>query len=204
MRFDNKAFAGLGPLDLAERTVERAGGFTQVLAPRDWTGTRVEAWLDWADELAADYPDASLVPESLGADGGVDPLLGGGPDRYARRAAARGLAAGLFDCEQDALAFRDGLFASLVHGLAAPAAVVALSPVLGAEDDLALAAHLADMRRARTAQAAVSARPRRLFISGWMRVPNCSMPIRKSSKVSMTPRRPGISASSSSRAATVA
>ena len=41
-------------------------------------------------------------------------------------------------------------------------------------------------------------------ISGRMRVPNCSMPMTKSSKVSMTPSTPGTSASSSSNRAIVA
>ena len=42
----------------------------------------------------------------------------------------------------------------------------------------------------------------RLFISGWMRWPNCSMPIRKSSKVSMRPLVAGTVANSSSMRAT--
>ena len=41
-------------------------------------------------------------------------------------------------------------------------------------------------------------------ISGRIRVPNCSMPMTKSSNVSMTPRTPGTAASSSSMRATVA
>jgi hypothetical protein len=44
----------------------------------------------------------------------------------------------------------------------------------------------------------------RLAISGWMRSPNASIPMIKSSKVSMTPARPSIVASWSSMFATVA
>ena len=45
--------------------------------------------------------------------------------------------------------------------------------------------------------------PARHFISGWMRVPNSSTPLMKSSKVSSTPSQPGTVATSSSSVATV-
>ena len=54
-----------------------------------------------------------------------------------------------------------------------------------------------------THQAAARAEARQA-ISGWMRVPNWSMPTRKSSNVSMIPATPGTAANSSSSAATVA
>ena len=44
----------------------------------------------------------------------------------------------------------------------------------------------------------------RLCIKGWMRWPNCSMPITKSSNVNITPRTPGTSATWSSIRATAA
>ena len=42
------------------------------------------------------------------------------------------------------------------------------------------------------------------FMSGWMRVPNCSMPMMKSSKVSIAPATPGTAPSSSIIFATLA
>ena len=51
---------------------------------------------------------------------------------------------------------------------------------------------------------AALATPFRLRISGWMRVPNFSMPDTNSSKVSIAPTTPGTLASSSSMRATEA
>src|SRR5438105_1127492 len=42
--------------DIEPRQIERAGGLDETLAPRDWTTARVEAWLDWSDGLARDFP----------------------------------------------------------------------------------------------------------------------------------------------------
>ena len=106
-------------LTLEQRRIERPGGVDLVIAPRDWTAARVEAWLDWGETLAADYPAADL-PEALRPTSALDPAFGGGPDRYARRAAAWGLALGLFDAE-GALAFRSALLDSILSGEAAPA-----------------------------------------------------------------------------------
>ena len=110
-------------LELEQRRIERAGGVDLVTAPRHWTDARVEAWLDWAEGLASDSPAIDL-PEALRPSSALDPVLGAGPDRYARRAAAWGLALKLFDAEA-ALAFREALFASLLAGEAAPAAALA-------------------------------------------------------------------------------
>jgi ribonucleoside-diphosphate reductase alpha chain len=110
-------------LELEQRQIERAVGVDLVTAPRDWTEARVEAWLDWADGLASDYPAPQVfgeLPQALQPGSPLDPALGSGPDRYARRAAAWGLALRLFDAE-GALAFRDALLASLLAGEAAPA-----------------------------------------------------------------------------------
>ena len=42
--------------EFEQREIERAGGVDLVVAPRDWTAARVEAWLDWGETLATDYP----------------------------------------------------------------------------------------------------------------------------------------------------
>ena len=83
-----------------------------MVTPRAWTTARVEAWLDWADTLPGDLPPA---PRRRGAaNRSPDPLLGGGPDRYASRLAAWGLALGVFEAAEDAEDFRADLFAALV------------------------------------------------------------------------------------------
>ncbi|HEY2177584.1 MAG TPA: ribonucleotide reductase [Caulobacteraceae bacterium] len=103
------AFVARG-LEVESRRLERAGGFTEVTAPRGWTSARIEAWLDWADRLPDDDP----------SDEPLDRLLGGGPDRHARRLAAWGLKLGYFDSEDDAASFRRMLFDLFATGLAAP------------------------------------------------------------------------------------
>ena len=100
------------------RTVETATALTGVLAPKGWTDARVEAWLDWAFSLPADLPAGDLPPGLL-AETSEDGLLGGGPGRHARRIAALGWLAGLFDRPADALAFRDELVAAMLQGLLA-------------------------------------------------------------------------------------
>jgi len=151
---------------LAERTIERPSSLVRVLAPRDWTDARVEAWLDWSGGLRGDYPDGGL-PESLNPQPGFDPLLGEGPDRFARRCAAWGLALGRFDDEIAALEFRDALFVSMAQGVAAPSEPPVAPPKAAAVlDDPAfsqsLTAHLGAARRDRTASVAADALARRL------------------------------------------
>jgi ribonucleoside-diphosphate reductase alpha chain len=120
-------------LTLEQRRIERAGAIAPVIAPRDWTEARIEAWLDWGEGLPNDYPQIDL-PEALRPDSALDPALAGGPDRYARRAAAWGLALKLFDAE-GALGFREAVLASLLAGEAAPARTPAsgarVSPLVG-------------------------------------------------------------------------
>ena len=141
-------------LDREHREIERARGVDLVLAPRDWTAARVEAWLDWGEALACDYPAVDL-PDALGPDSALDPVLGGGPDRYARRAAAWGLALRLFDAE-GALSFREAILASLLSGEAAPARTLAsgarIHPFAGAETPAA-ADNLVDLGDIEFAQA---------------------------------------------------
>lgn len=111
MRFDRR-FAGTDfpALDLETRWIERPHDVVTVLAPREWTSVRVEAWLAWADDLPDDLPAVEL-PADLGPERRPDPLLEDGPARYAARTAAWGWALGLFDRDVDALAFRDDLAA---------------------------------------------------------------------------------------------
>jgi ribonucleoside-diphosphate reductase alpha chain len=104
------------PFEPEVRWVERASELAEVAAPPAWTTARVEAWLDWADRLPADVPAGS--PESFDL-AQADPLLGGGPDRHARRLAAWGLALGTFEDADAALAFRDELLAAQALGLIA-------------------------------------------------------------------------------------
>jgi ribonucleoside-diphosphate reductase alpha chain len=102
----------LAPPSTAEtRWVERAREIAEVVAPRDWTTARVEAWLGWADGLADDYPEPSA---EAAVDDGV---LGEGPGRCARRLAAWGAALGMFGADADALAFESELIAAFRLGI---------------------------------------------------------------------------------------
>ncbi len=98
------------------RWIERTDELVEAAAPPHWTTTRVEAWLDWADGLPADLPPGA--PAALALEG-ADGLLAGGPDRYARRLAAWGLALGVFADVPEAAIFRAELFAALALGVIA-------------------------------------------------------------------------------------
>jgi ribonucleoside-diphosphate reductase alpha chain len=104
------------PFEAEIRWVERASELAEVAAPPAWTTARVEAWLDWADGLPTDVPAGT--PASL-ALADADPLLSGGPDRYARRLAAWGLALGAFEHDAAAQLFRAELFAALTLSVVA-------------------------------------------------------------------------------------
>jgi ribonucleoside-diphosphate reductase alpha chain len=107
--------------NVAPRRIERAGRVTDVVAPQSWTSARVEAWLDWGEEVPRDWPaavrTAALAPPS-------DPLLGGAPDRWARRLAAWGLALRVFDDADAANTFADSVFGLLSAGAFAPGPVL--------------------------------------------------------------------------------
>jgi len=117
MRFERRFHHGLAGLGLAPRVLDRRDA--PVLVPEGWTTARVEAWLDWAAPQPDDLPQEAPVPPP---EDGYEDALDGAPLAYADRLAAWGWAMGLFDRIQDAAAFRDDVFASLLLGLAAPAA----------------------------------------------------------------------------------
>jgi ribonucleoside-diphosphate reductase alpha chain len=119
MHFESAWSQVPSPLQAVSRAIERPHGETQVLAPAAWPAARVEAWLDWADALPTDYPPGD-IPEALRPDRPFDLLLGGGPDRYARRLAAWGWAMGLFDSPKAAAGFVRALFQLLAAGAMAP------------------------------------------------------------------------------------
>src|SRR5580658_2277726 len=120
MRLEPRFSAAPLPFAPEIRWVERAAELAEVAAPPSWTTARVEAWLDWADSLPLDVPAGT--PPSLSLDARIDPLLAGGPDRYARRLAAWGLALGVFADAAGAVVFRDELFAALAAGIIATGA----------------------------------------------------------------------------------
>jgi ribonucleoside-diphosphate reductase alpha chain len=99
--------------------LERAGSCVEILAPAGWTSARIEAWLDWADRQPDDFPQGDLPP-AVGPELSPEPVLAGGPERYARRLAAWGLALGHFDCVAEAIGFRDAVVEAFLTGLAAP------------------------------------------------------------------------------------
>jgi ribonucleoside-diphosphate reductase alpha chain len=106
------------------RSLERADGFVDVLAPSSWPNARVEAWVDWAQALPDDFPDRDW-PSELSPERPYDPLLAQGPDRHARRVAAWGWALGRFDRPHDAAAFAADLVALMAGGLVAPGPALA-------------------------------------------------------------------------------
>ena len=119
MRFEPRLSIGAAPLEVETRWIERAHELAEVIAPVHWTTARVEAWLAWADCLPTDFPTIDL-PSSLSPDAPYAPLLSEGPDRFARRTAAWGLALGHFDGDTDAASFQAELTALLTRGAFSP------------------------------------------------------------------------------------
>ena len=140
-------FSGLAAcVALAPRAIERPGVVAPTLAPAGWSDVRVEAWLDWADRLPADLP-----PDAAPQDDDPEAWLGAAADRWAHRLAAWGRAQGLFTTAEDAAAFADELSASLLLGVAAPAATdepAAATPFIALSEPGA-ARRLADLTAAR-------------------------------------------------------
>jgi len=133
-----------GDPELDVRSIERASGLVEVLAPCDWSSARIEAWLDWADERGlAGSPDAESG------------ILLGGPAAYADHLAGSGLVAGLFDTPVDASRFRDDLIATMIGGMASPGGPVRLAAAAHQEPvdlaaielEAALSEHLGLSRR---------------------------------------------------------
>ena len=120
MRFERRfSFAERPTGDREHRLIETAQGVLAVEAPRGWPAAGIEAWIDWSQDLAEDWPNLAL--DALSPDKPFDTLLNSGPARYARRIAAWGFATGVFDHAADAEVFADELLASIALGMAAPA-----------------------------------------------------------------------------------
>jgi ribonucleoside-diphosphate reductase alpha chain len=163
MRFAERTVGDPADIDLQAHTLTRPDGPTVVMAPVGWTPTRIQAWLDWSDDLAA----ASRTGAKVGAGGraGAAKALDGGPQAHADRLAARSLFVGLFDSKDDAAHFRNAWLAALLGGAAAPAGGGAAGSDGGALEliDLGAPEALADLdawrasRRAQTAAEAAGA-----------------------------------------------
>ncbi|ESQ92463.1 hypothetical protein ABAC460_02925 [Asticcacaulis sp. AC460] len=109
------------PGDLESRVIERAGTFTEVICPRDMPSAQAEAWLDWADSLAADLPSGTWT-RSGDADSDA---FGGAFGDYAHRLSQWGLRLGHLSSPAEAGEFAEALEATLLAGLAAPAVSLA-------------------------------------------------------------------------------
>ncbi len=107
--------------DLESRVIERAETFTEVICPRSLTSTQAEAWLDWADSRGLDLPSGTWARTG---DADTD-AFGGATADYAHRLSQWGLRLGHFNTPEDALAFAEAIEATLLSGLAAPAAGLA-------------------------------------------------------------------------------
>ncbi|CAN5412729.1 ribonucleotide reductase [soil metagenome] len=117
MRFSPRFVDLATHLSIGSRTVERAGSVVETTAPQGWTDARVEAWLDWAETLPADFPATTGRIDTTLSDEALDGAL----SVWATRLATWGEATGVFDGPADAHAFADELVASVLLGLAAPA-----------------------------------------------------------------------------------
>ncbi|EGF90377.1 B12-dependent ribonucleoside diphosphate reductase [Asticcacaulis biprosthecium C19] len=104
------------PGDLESRVVERAGTFTEVICPRDMPSAQAEAWLDWADSLAADLPSGTWT---RAGDADSD-AFGGALGDYAHRLSQWGLRLGHLSSPAEAGEFAEALEATLLAGLAGP------------------------------------------------------------------------------------
>jgi len=118
MRFAERTVGDPADIDLEPHTVARADGPFAVLAPAGWNTSRVQAWLDWSDELAAQSRTSAKIASAsrLGASKALD----GGPQTHADRLAARSLFVGLFETKDDAANFRNAWLAALLGGVIAP------------------------------------------------------------------------------------
>jgi len=168
MQFDAPIAATALDLALEPREIERADRIVHIVAPASWTTARIEAWLDWADGLARDFPDGDA--SALAYDGPEEAILNGGPTLYARRLAAWGRRQGIFQSAAEARGFRDALLVSLLCGQAAPG-VRGAAPAAPAPDgvdlsafelEAAVAAHLGAARQAAATSAALAAAETRL------------------------------------------
>jgi ribonucleoside-diphosphate reductase alpha chain len=111
MRFKPRFALQTARLALAWREIERGDSLHETLAPEGWSDVRVEAWIDWADDL----PDRPVVRRS-----GLAAILDGAPAAWAEGLAARGVEQGVFTGPAEAADFAAELTASLALGLAAP------------------------------------------------------------------------------------
>ncbi len=107
--------------DLESRVIERAETFTEVICPRSLTSTQAEAWLDWADARPTDLPSGTWARNG---DADTD-AFGGATADYAHRLSQWGLRLGHFNDPEEALAFAEAVEATMLSGLAAPAAGLA-------------------------------------------------------------------------------
>jgi ribonucleoside-diphosphate reductase alpha chain len=168
MRFEPRfSGAGVGEAGAGIRLVERPAAIADVLCPDDWTGARIEAWLDWGETIV-------LTAAASDMEGVADDqlmALEAGPALHAAALAARGRALGPFDDDAQARLFRDELLATMLVGLAAPgdapirapsAAAIAPVDLAAIERSAALNEHRAVARRADLAADALAAADARL------------------------------------------
>jgi ribonucleoside-diphosphate reductase alpha chain len=118
MRFAELTVGDPADIELEPQSLTRSDGLVEVLAPVGWTPSRVQAWLEWSDQVAA----SSRIGARMGSGGrnGASKALDGGPQAHADRLAARSLFIGLFDSKDDAANFRNAWLAAMLGGLVTP------------------------------------------------------------------------------------
>ncbi|WGM47026.1 hypothetical protein KOAAANKH_01900 [Brevundimonas sp. NIBR10] len=120
MRFTPRFAPLTADLSIGLRSVERAAAVVETLAPDGWTDARVEAWLDWADTLPTDRPALACdIRPTL-----APTVLDGALSDWAARLTAWGRAVGVVEGSAEAQVFADDLVATVLLGLAAPAATL--------------------------------------------------------------------------------
>jgi len=151
MRFETSVHSGdKRPAQL--RTEESADGLCGVVAPAGWTEARIESWFDWGRRVTTLIPRGA--PKTLALDTFTDPLLGGGPARFAAGLTAQGWMMAMFDRQTDALAFRQAIVDAVAVGAVAFANAPKAEPqavfeVSGSAFAAAAASHGADAIAAR-------------------------------------------------------
>ena len=123
MRFTPRFAPLTADLSIGLRSIERAATVVETVAPDGWTDARVEAWLDWADHLPTDRPALACdIRPALGQAVMGQAVLDGALSDWSARLTAWGRAVGVFEGAAEAQVFADELMASVLLGLAAPAA----------------------------------------------------------------------------------
>ena len=103
-------------LKLDVRQLELKHDFCEILAPADWSTTRLEAWYDWAQSLCDELPNQDFPQSESVVQQTLDKHMG----KYTHRLASWGRHLGYFETDELANCFADDLASTILLGHAAP------------------------------------------------------------------------------------